>query len=226
MDQSPWKRLIAQVAIWAVIFQAAFGVFGCGPTMSHVGPRNLAPQIFGSQVFGYLASQGYGFSGKGPVSQAAVICTAKSFKRATTNGGAPTGGSDDTPQHDCPVCLLIAAIQATQRRRRRFSFPLCPLCRRSWPLKPASPCRAPSCTPSAIAIPPPPSSSEQVLSLIIICCVYARAFPPGIGLRTREFRPGSARTTRTAWGHWRARLREVGLCSQPPAAKICFPTSA
>jgi hypothetical protein len=95
MDQSLWKRLIAQVAIWAVIFQAALSVFGCGPAARHAGP----------EVSGYLASQGYGLSQKDAVSQAAVICTVKGFKRATTNGGAPTGGSDDTPQHDCPVCL-------------------------------------------------------------------------------------------------------------------------
>jgi hypothetical protein len=95
MDQSLWKRSIAQVAIVAVIFQAALSVFGCGTTATHAKP----------EISSSPTSQGYSLSQRGAALQVATICTANGFKRATTNGGAPTGGSDDAPQHDCPVCL-------------------------------------------------------------------------------------------------------------------------
>jgi hypothetical protein len=100
MDQTLWKRSIAQVAIWAMIFQTVVSVFGCGPTAEHAGA-----QISSAQVSNSLTLQGGGLSQKGEIIRAAAICTANGFKRATTNGGAPTGGSDDTPQHDCPVCI-------------------------------------------------------------------------------------------------------------------------
>jgi hypothetical protein len=100
MDQSLWKRLIAQVAIWAMVFQTVISVFGCGPTAGHAGSQDSGPQLSNSP-----ASQGYNLSQKGGVIRAVAICTANGFKRATTNGGAPTGGSDDIPQQDCPVCL-------------------------------------------------------------------------------------------------------------------------
>jgi hypothetical protein len=95
-SQSLWRRAAAQAAIFALIFQTAFSIFGC-PTGAHAGVSGPAGISRTSQS-----------AGADQIAQGGVVCTAKGFLRIAANGGSsPAGGSDDTPQHGCPVCLTL-----------------------------------------------------------------------------------------------------------------------
>lgn len=111
-----WKRAAAQAAIFALIFQTVVSVFGCGGALAH-GVGDAFSQSHFSQNRG--VSQKSGFR-DGKAAQSPAICSANGFRRMAANGGgSPTGGPDETPQHECPACLThccqtgaVTAIEA------------------------------------------------------------------------------------------------------------------
>jgi hypothetical protein len=133
MSQSLWRRAAAQAAIFALMFQAAFGLLGCEAASGH--PARV--------VSGVILSKSSPASSSSPVANASksfgasvlsALCTANGFKPPASN----TGDSPVGAPHDCPVCVshgchsgAIAAAQASPLAAPLVgSTPLAPEARR------------------------------------------------------------------------------------------------
>lgn len=97
MANGLWRRAAAQAAIFALVFQTALGVLGCGAAL-----RPAAAKAPGASP---LASGSLAVP-SGETLREGAICAAGGVKgMAAPDGAPPAKGSGAPSQHDCPHCL-------------------------------------------------------------------------------------------------------------------------